>query len=446
MNVGSELHTILDRRYRQEAQELLPEQSSADIAVYAALWLLVRCGGAIDRSCLKRFFEGESGVVGQPADLPALCMAGFRLNAGMGTLSSAERIDVESALQRVLRRKPHTEELSGPADDPLSLLGLVLLAEVVAPQLVEALRSWADGAAVSPSLRAAFILGGIKAFQNEVQLDNRSPSSLGAYLLITVADGELGHSLFPATQSSDVVSLFATIELDSLQPGSFDALAVLVSLEVLLQSHERVPARGRGEVSVLLVFANPVGTDPLRLGAEERALREAIDLSTNRGRVGIKTLQAATIDDLRRALLRDSYDIVHFSGHGNTSGLGFETAEGELEVPESQALAKLLHRRGIKTLLLNACDSRSVGLVMSLLDYTIAMDGSLSDKSAIEFSRGFYDAIGEGRLIPEAFDEGDSSCKLKGLVTPAVLFRKGDKRNTEIALRRSGLPRTEAAT
>jgi len=556
MNVGSELYAILDRRYGQEVKALLPEQTSADIAVYAALWLFVRCGGLVARSCLNRLVEGEACVEIGQYDLPALCIAGFRLNAGISPLlSAAELAGVQKALQQVMRRKPHTDELSGPADDLLSLLGLILLAEVAAPQLVEKLRSWADGASPSPSLRAALVLAGVEVFERGMQLDMHSPSSLAAYLQISVADDALEHRLFPATRGSDIASHFATAKLDSVRPGSFDALAVLVTLELLLDVHqnsidrgqtvmltppteawsvsstiptsmmkmnpgfevelartiadreqatetlqaigfplERIPSfanfltpldfwrqvcrelrqgviadglsalrvkvaelypgneifrklpeagndvqvRGQpneserttpSQIAILLVFANPHGTDALRFGTEERALREAIRSSTHRARIKIEALHATTIDDLRRALLRDRYDIVQFSGHGSAVGLSFENAVGEVEIPDSNALVELLHRRGVRTVLLNACDSLDVSLAgTSKIDYTIAMSTKITDESAIEFSRGFYDALGEGLSIPEAFAEGVLSCKLKKLETSAVFREQGRQR------------------
>lgn len=44
------------------------------------------------------------------------------------------------------------------------------------------------------------------------------------------------------------------------------------------------------------------------------------------------------------------------------------------------------------------------------------MDGPISDKAAIEFTRGFYDALGVGKSLREAFEEGCSNVALKGLV------------------------------
>lgn len=182
-----------------------------------------------------------------------------------------------------------------------------------------------------------------------------------------------------------------------------------------------------GKTNILLVCANPRGSDPLRTAEEDRTLRESLRLSPKRDAFEVETLNAATIDDLRRALLRKPFHVVHFSGHGTQGGLVFEDAQGNLMVPQSAALAELLQRRGVKVALLNACYSLSVGKISALgLDYTIASTGPISDPGAIEFARGFYDAIGAGTDVPDAFAEGISAARLKGLNVDAVLLQQGE--------------------
>ena len=53
------------------------------------------------------------------------------------------------------------------------------------------------------------------------------------------------------------------------------------------------------------------------------------------------------------------------------------------------------------------------------IPYTIAMDGEIGDITAKEFARGFYDAIGEGRNIELAYEEG---CLAVELGVPNVIF------------------------
>ena len=183
---------------------------------------------------------------------------------------------------------------------------------------------------------------------------------------------------------------------------------------------------------ILLVCANPKGSDPLRSGEEDRVLRESVRRSRHRENLTIDTLNAATIDDLRRALLdaqatENAYDIVHFSGHGTNHGLLFEDSSGREFVPESGALAEILEARGVKVALFNACYSLSAGQITAgQLEHTIATTGPISDPSAIEFTRGFYDAVGAGLSVPEAFKEGVRAAEVKNYRVATVLLEKGE--------------------
>lgn len=206
----------------------------------------------------------------------------------------------------------------------------------------------------------------------------------------------------------------------------------VVKLAVSLHNAPWVPTIRKdppmSKTNVLLVCANPRGTDPLRTAEEDRTLRESLRLSPNRDDFQVKTLNAATIDDLRRALLWKPFQVVHFSGHGTQGGLVFEDAQGKLIVPQSAALAELLQRRGVRVALLNACYSLSVGKMSAIgLDFTIASSGPISDPGAIEFARGFYDALGAGNSVPDAYAEGMSAARLKGFDVDTILLRKGEE-------------------
>ena len=68
--------------------------------------------------------------------------------------------------------------------------------------------------------------------------------------------------------------------------------------------------------TVLIVSASPLDQDRLRLGAELRDIRHALQRSRNREDWIIESNEAVTVDDLRRALLDFRPTVVHFSGHG----------------------------------------------------------------------------------------------------------------------------------
>jgi hypothetical protein len=192
-------------------------------------------------------------------------------------------------------------------------------------------------------------------------------------------------------------------------------------------------------IKVLVVFANPRGSSQLNLGREDRVIREAIQLSKYRENISVDIKHAATIHDLRRSLLDKDYNIVHISGHGTGTGLVLEDESGGKYVVPQLGLVSLFGAYakpggGLECVILNACYSISQGTLISLnTPFTIAMEGAISDDAAIEFSRGFYDAIGANKSISFSYDEG---CRNVALTTPTSRFvskilNKGEISNPE---------------
>lgn len=179
------------------------------------------------------------------------------------------------------------------------------------------------------------------------------------------------------------------------------------------------------ELSMLFVAANPAGTDPLRLDRELRIIREAIERSRHRVSLRLQSRSAATVHDLRRALLDERYDLVHISGHGEQEGLVLEDERGDCVQVPRRALARLFARYSapkgpLQCVVLNACWSRTTGEEPSMgVPFTVAMDGPISDRGALEFSRGFYDALGAGLGYEQAHAEGLGCVEL---VAPDVRF------------------------
>ena len=178
-------------------------------------------------------------------------------------------------------------------------------------------------------------------------------------------------------------------------------------------------------VNVLFVTCDPEGTsDRLHLEAEYRAIKQAIDLAPHGGKILIENLPGATSDDLRRALLKKQFQIVHFSGHADSRSLVFADSQHQpVEVPIS-AVADLVARYPtVKCVVLNACKSVK-SLKVPIASRTIGMEKDIPDRAAIEFSRGFYDAIGAGKDIDVAFEEGVSAMKLASFKTSYVNILK----------------------
>jgi hypothetical protein len=157
---------------------------------------------------------------------------------------------------------------------------------------------------------------------------------------------------------------------------------------------------------ILFVHANPDGSPPLRVASELRAIRQSCQLAGRTADVDIEDLPAATFDDLRRKLLLNEYDVVHFAGHADDNIIVFEGEGGSPLEVKTEILAKLFDQHpATKRLVLNACNSVK-NLTRSIAPITVGMTDEIDDKVAIEFAKGFYDTVLHGKTIQFAVEQG----------------------------------------
>jgi hypothetical protein len=167
--------------------------------------------------------------------------------------------------------------------------------------------------------------------------------------------------------------------------------------------------------TVLAILANPKGSNLLRLSEEIRVIEDCFRLSARRNYI-LKVCQAATVDHARRALLDTPCEVVHFGGHGTPHGLVLEDQRGFPQPVRAEALAEWLSRYvpPVQTVLLNVCYSGRYSEMLARLriPWIIASPGELKDRPAIEFAKGFYDALAADRGVQFAFREGCSAIQL----------------------------------
>jgi hypothetical protein len=177
---------------------------------------------------------------------------------------------------------------------------------------------------------------------------------------------------------------------------------------------------------ILFLASNPTNTARLRLDKEVREITEGLKRSNERDRVQLIPTSAVRVDDLRRSLLDHSPHIVHFAGHDGADGIVVENDQGKaIQVP-NDALAGLfeLCAAQIECVILNACYSDvQADAIAKHIPYVIGMKASVSDNAALEFAVGFYDALGAGKSIEDAFGFGCNAVALKGIpehLTPVL--------------------------
>jgi len=189
--------------------------------------------------------------------------------------------------------------------------------------------------------------------------------------------------------------------------------------------------RENATVSILFLAADPTDASRLRLGEEFRELQEKLKLAKLRDQFRLELPQLSVRPaDISQALLDVEPRIVHFSGHGASTGaLCFENQTGQIQLVQPDALAALFEQfaNQVSCVLLNACYSETQAkAIAEYIEYVIGMNRAIGDKAAIAFAIGFYQALGAGRTIEEAYKLGCVQIRLQGIpehLTP-VLVKK----------------------
>ena len=186
------------------------------------------------------------------------------------------------------------------------------------------------------------------------------------------------------------------------------------------------------KTTVLFLAANPDGVTRLALDKECRAIREKIRASDFPKALELRTEWAVRPHDLLQYLNEYRPHVVHFSGHGSASEELILHDEHDQAKPVSLAALRALFttlKDNIRLLVLNACYSRpQAEAIVEVIDCAVGMNKAIGDQAAIVFAASFYGALGFGRSVKDAFDQGCTALLLEGIPeenTPELLVKKG---------------------
>lgn len=190
---------------------------------------------------------------------------------------------------------------------------------------------------------------------------------------------------------------------------------------------------------ILFLASNPRGMSKLRLNEEARDVKEGLRQAKDREWFAIESQWAIRPRDIRREILYFSPNVVHFSGHGaEDGGLAFENELGQVQLVSPEALSGLfkLFSEHVQCVVLNACYSEiQADAIAQHIGFVVGMGQEIGDQAAIEFSVGFYDALGAGRSVESAYEFGCNAIHMAGIeesLTP-VFKKKGELKEREEA-------------
>ena len=206
-----------------------------------------------------------------------------------------------------------------------------------------------------------------------------------------------GNNLTPTTQINQTV----TGNRNQIIGQSFGSTVVNVSGGSVTIDSQNSPPQPKAESAqiktILVLSANPKGTNPLRLGEEVSSIQKGLERSKERDRFKLEQRWAVTPTEVRRALLDIQPEFVHFSGHGQGAELSHESEETrdvglDPESPEQPEGLLLENLTGQPQLVSTEAIANLFSLFADKIEWCCAQRLLFSDPSGCD--RGTYPSCG----------------------------------------------------
>jgi CHAT domain-containing protein len=167
---------------------------------------------------------------------------------------------------------------------------------------------------------------------------------------------------------------------------------------------------------ILFLAANPTTTSRLDLEEELRSLDLELKGAKFRESIELVPRHAVRPDDLIRYVREEKPNVIHFSGHGSTTGILLRSDAGGVHTVEGPQLTRFLRGRGVELVVLNACYSKSqADSIRRAVKAVVGTTDAVEDEAARRFTTAFYRSIGNGLSVREAFRDGTDAVALNGL-------------------------------
>lgn len=204
---------------------------------------------------------------------------------------------------------------------------------------------------------------------------------------------------------------------------------------------------GMQTVKALFLAANPTSLTRLAIDEEMRAIEQKVRAADYPDALVFRSSWAVQPDDLLQLLNQHRPQIVHFSGDGSRAGLSLAGKDGQVKLVSTRALEALFVtlKDNIQLVVLNACYSREQALALvTTIDCVVGMKERIHSDAAAIFASSFYRAIGFGRSVQEAFDQGRAALLLEDIPRadlPILLVRDGVDPGQMFLMRQTANPR-----
>lgn len=173
---------------------------------------------------------------------------------------------------------------------------------------------------------------------------------------------------------------------------------------------------------ILILTANPSDCRNIRDSQEIREIKQMFR-GTLAGQIVEPLVETSvTPENFLWAMNRHKPHILHISAHGSIAGdIGLVHDDGKLSTAPMEGMKRALVAAGksVRLIILNACYSAVLAReLVGHFDYVIGVEDPLLTPTAIAFAKGFYGALGEGKNLAEALEQGRALAALKNLRGP----------------------------
>lgn len=164
-------------------------------------------------------------------------------------------------------------------------------------------------------------------------------------------------------------------------------------------------------VKILFLTATPSHTTQINTGKESQ-FKKLFKLFDEERKFKLREEHGVNANDFMNHLLYEKPHILHYGGHGEVEGIVLEE-----ENLEDEILIDILKiSKKTQCVILNACYSVTIAKkVAEYVPYVIGTQGTIDDRTAIAFAKGFYMGIVADYSVEDAFELGLTKIKQKKL-------------------------------
>lgn len=163
------------------------------------------------------------------------------------------------------------------------------------------------------------------------------------------------------------------------------------------------------KTKILVLTSSPVNLNPLQVELECKEIKRSINYTRNLDKYELIQEYATTIEDLEKLLREFQPNIIHFSGHGQKSGIYLEDSNQQSKIVDGASLLRLFnfYSDTVECVILNSCYSEKQAQYISMaIPFVIGTKSEIKDEAAINFSKTFYSSLADGNTYEESFELG----------------------------------------